>query len=197
MKTCERFTQPDYAAREAFVCGASSRSMSSVEDSRARTSASQGVGPGLMARDRGCGQSMPAWWASYDRATCSWRTSQGSLLEGWDEFLATWPLEGSMRNGRVYQRAPLVQHTCDDGCSLWPTPTASMDGRGFGIPLHERSGRYRLSTVRRVQELVKSHGWRIHPSFTEALMGFPLGWSAIEPLETASTQAQLSGSAVE
>jgi hypothetical protein len=62
-----------------------------------------------------------------------------------------------------------------------------MDGRGFGIPLHERSGRYKLETVLRVQGLVNEHGWRIHPRFTEALMGFPSGWSEIAPTETLSS----------
>jgi hypothetical protein len=59
-----------------------------------------------------------------------------------------------------------------------------MDGRGFGIPLHDRSGRYKASTVRRIQALVAEHGWRIHPRFTEALMGLPMDHSAIEPSET-------------
>lgn len=59
-----------------------------------------------------------------------------------------------------------------------------MDGRGFGIPLHENADRYRLSTVRRVHALIGEHGWRIHPRFTEALMGFPSEWTAIEPSET-------------
>ena len=59
-----------------------------------------------------------------------------------------------------------------------------MDGRGFGIPRHENTGRYKLSTVRRVHALVGEHGWRIHPNFTEALMGFPTGWTEITPSET-------------
>jgi hypothetical protein len=63
-----------------------------------------------------------------------------------------------------------------------------MDGRGFGIPLHERTGRYKNSTVLRVHALVGEHGWRIHPRFTETLMGFPLGWSEIEPLATPSSR---------
>lgn len=56
-----------------------------------------------------------------------------------------------------------------------------MDGRGFGIPLHENTGRYKLSTVRRVHALVMKHGWKIHPRFTEALMGLPMDATAIEP----------------
>jgi hypothetical protein len=69
-----------------------------------------------------------------------------------------------------------------------------MDGRGFGIPLHTNTGRYKLSTILRVHGLVKEHGWRIHPRFTEALMDFPTGWSAITPSETASIQPSQNSS---
>jgi hypothetical protein len=58
-----------------------------------------------------------------------------------------------------------------------------MDGRGFGISSRDK-GRYRQSIVSRVRALVGEHGWRIHPRFTEALMGFPAGWTEIEPSET-------------
>ena len=63
-----------------------------------------------------------------------------------------------------------------------------MDGRGFGIPLHERSGRYKRATVLRVHALVKVHGWRIHPRFTEALMMFPDAWTEIEVSATPSSR---------
>lgn len=142
--------------------------------------------PDWPASVRDSGTSMRESWASFDRATWSWRTSQLSLLEGSTLFSEAWPPSGTMRNGRLYPRAPWVPHMCDDDCSLWPTPTASMDGRGFGIPMHNRTGRYRQSIVSRVQELVGAHGWRIHPHFTEALMGFPLGWTEIAPSEMPS-----------
>src|SRR3990167_4816734 len=116
----------------------------------AKTSVSLEPAKAWMEHDPGYGANLPESWASYDRATSSWRTSQGSLLEGLDEFSQTWPASGLMRSGRVYQRAPWVRHMCDDACSLWPTPTASMDGRSFGIPRHERSARYKRSTVLRV-----------------------------------------------
>jgi hypothetical protein len=98
------------------------------------------------------------------------------------------------RSGLAFQRAPWVRHTCDDDCSLWPTPTASMDGRGFGIPLHARSGRYKRSTVLRIQDLVTVNGWRIHPHFTEALMGYPTGWTEITASGTASSRKSRNGS---
>ena len=181
---------------EKLAATISTGSMSSAGDSPVRTSASPATARALMASDLDYGASSIGWWAIYDPDSSSWRTSQRSLFVGSDAFLATWPAAGSMRNGRIYSRARWVQHTHDDDCSLWPTPTASMDGRGFGIPLHERSGRYKRSTVLRVQELVTSHGWRIHPNFTEALMGFPLGHSAIEPSATALLQTSQSGSDV-
>lgn len=59
-----------------------------------------------------------------------------------------------------------------------------MGKRGFGVPLHKRTGRYALQVVERVQALVRLHGWKIHPNFTEALMGYPTDWSAIKPLGT-------------
>ena len=117
--------------------------------------------------------------AKWDRDTSSWRTSQLCLSGEWSEFSETFPTSGMTRNGQLFRRAPWVRHTCDSECSLWPTPTASMDGRGFGIPMHNRSRRFKRSTTLRVQELVGEHGWRIHPNFTEALMDFPTGWTEI------------------
>lgn len=146
-----------------------------------------GDGAGIRGGGQVSGLSMRASLANFDPNSSSWKTSQRSLIEEWTLFSETFPSSGMMRSGRLFPLAPWVRHTCDSACSLWPTPTASMDGRGFGIPLHDRTGRYKRSTVLRVQELVGNHGWRIHPNFTEALMGFPLGWTEIEALETPSS----------
>jgi len=72
-----------------------------------------------------------------------------------------------------------------------------MDGRGFGIPLHVRTGRYKKSTVLRTRALVLEHGWRIHPRFTEALMGFPTGWTEITPSGTPSCPTSQKSSAAQ
>ena len=155
--------------------------MSSAAVSPVRTSAAPELDMGLMASVQVFGGSSRDLFASYDPDTRWWKTSQPSLTGDWEQFSETFPNAGTMRSGRLYRRAPWVPHTCDSACSLWPTPTASMDGRGFGIPLHNRSGRYRQSTISRVHALVGAHGWRIHPNFTEALMGLPLDWTATEP----------------
>ena len=137
--------------------------------------------------DPACGLNTQEPFAHYDHALSLWKTSQVCLSGDCLPFSETWPKWGLMRNGQCYLHAPSVHHIHESGCSLWPTPTASMDGRGFGIPLHERSGRYKKSTILRVHALVKEHGWRIHPNFTEALMALPTGWTEITPSATAST----------
>lgn len=156
--------------------------------SPARTSASLAMGLALLESDQGCGVNSRDSLASYDPVSLSWKTSQRCLTGEWETFSETWPESGMTRSGRLFPRAPWAHHTCDDECSLWPTPTASMDGRGFGIPMHTRTGRYKKSTVSRVHALVGEHGWRIHPNFTEALMGFPMEWSAIEESVTPSSR---------
>jgi hypothetical protein len=172
-----------------------SPSMQSAEDSHAKTSAMPVLALALRENDPGSGLNSRASLASFDPISSSWRTSQHCLIEGSEQFSETFPESGMTRSGRLYLHAPWVLHMCDDGCSLWPTPTASMDGRGFGIPLHENTGRYKLSTVRRVHALVGEHGWRIHPHFTEALMGFPMDASAIAPSETPSPPMLANSSA--
>lgn len=163
-------------------------STSSAGASRARTSVAQALALVWLESDLASGDNTRDSLARYDHASSSWKTSQLSLITESEPFSETWPASGTMLNGLLFRRAPWVLHTCDSECSLWPTPTASMDGRGFGIPLHTNTGRYKLSTVLRVHALVKEHGWRIHPNFTEALMDFPMGWTEIAPLETAFTQ---------
>lgn len=158
------------------------------EASPAKTSVGQAREMALAVNDPASGENTRGWLASYDPVTSSWRTSQRSLQGEWELLSETWPDSGMTRNGRLFLRAPWVRHTCDDECSLWPTPTASMDGRGFGIPLHNETGRYKASTVSRVHDLVFEHGWRIHPRFTEALMGYPTGWTEIAPMATQSSR---------
>jgi hypothetical protein len=155
-----------------------------LEDSHARTLASPA--PVLDWKENGqdSGESSTELYATYDHVSRWWKTSQLCLFEDSSKSLEICPKSGLMRNGQILLRAPWVRHICDDECSLWPTPTASMDGRGFGIPMHNRTGRFRQSIVLRVQELVGKHGWRIHPNFTETLMGFPIDWSAIGQSET-------------
>lgn len=158
-----------------------------AEDSHARTSAMPVLRGDSKASVVDYGFISHESFAHYDRCSSSWKTSQRYFIGDLQQFSETWPTVGLMQSGKCFRRVPSVPHTHDDDCSLWPTPTASSDVRGFGIPLHNRTGRYKQSTVRRVQELVVKHGWRIHPNFMEALMGFDLDVSECEQSEIALT----------
>src|ERR1017187_10285623 len=86
-------------------------SISSAEDSHARTLAQSGFGLGCK-RETGAdyGPNMQGFFASFDRASCSWKTSQACLQGGLETFSETWPTSGTMRTGKCYQRAPLALH---------------------------------------------------------------------------------------
>jgi len=72
-----------------------------------------------------CGPKSIESFATYDPATSSWRTSQGTFPWGSDEFLETWPRAGMTRNGIAFQQQPLAPLTGATGFSLWPTPRAN------------------------------------------------------------------------
>jgi len=99
--------------------------MSFAEDSPAKTSHTQEGGQAWKAQDQDYGAKSPAWLASYDRNTSSWKMSQHSLVEGLDEFSETWPRSGMMRNGIAYQLPPLALRTDGIESGSWPTPRAS------------------------------------------------------------------------
>ena len=83
------------------------------------------------AREPGSQVSVPAFgantlesFASFDPASLSWRTSQRSLLGGWETFSETWPRSGMMQSGIASAPATLGPRIEGSGSSLWPTPCA-------------------------------------------------------------------------
>lgn len=84
----------------------------------------------------GSGLSSAESFAEYDPSTFSWRTSQVFLDGDSEMFSETWPPSGTTRNGKAFQRVPLVPRTSgiasgfspgiedEDEKAMWPTPTA-------------------------------------------------------------------------
>ena len=65
----------------------------------------------------------------YDRATCSWKTSQQSLLRDSAQSLETWPRAGMTVDGRAYQhRQPVPRTTVIGGGALQSVPTPTVNG---------------------------------------------------------------------
>lgn len=121
--------------RDFLTCGVAGcticeRLMLSAADSPARTLATPESAPESTESAAGCGANTRASFASFDRATSSWRTSQLCLDGEWSEFSETWPRSGMTRSGIAYQRPRLVPHISVTGFSSWPTPVSSMGERG-------------------------------------------------------------------
>ena len=133
----------------------------------------------------GSGQTLPGSLLTWDRATSSWRTSPDLFGTASHTSSPTLPTSGSMRNGVVSARPPLVPLTSVDVSGygqLWPTPTA-WDAKAPGPSQVDRDTPG-LSTA------AVTHGHRgettpmggpptadLNPPFVEALMGLPDGWS--------------------
>lgn len=68
--------------------------------------------------------------ASLDPVSCSWRTSQTSLMIGmpFQPFLKPFPKSGSMLNGQLFERLTLaltIKETVSSSLPMLPTPTKS------------------------------------------------------------------------
>ena len=117
---------------------------SSLRDFRAPLSRLPAKGSTSKTSD-GSGLTSSGYFAMYDPEQSFWRTSQGSLFEGWAQYSEPFPTSGSMRSGRLYERTiqPLERPILERGSSssrltpstdaptdapYWPTPDAGMYG---------------------------------------------------------------------
>ncbi len=208
---------------QEVVRRASSPSISLQGASPASRSAWPGSS-GARTTSGGSGPSSPVSLASYDPATSSWRTSQGSWLdmEAWGTSLATWPPSGMTRNGTAFLLPPSVPRTSVTGSGSWPTPTMSdgMGGPGssgrdggdnlrtavsqFPTPtatMHKGSSPKSMTRISgksrlndRLDFAVEQGIGQLNPTWVEWLMGFPLGWTDCEHLATPSFRKSLKSS---
>jgi hypothetical protein len=172
-------------------------------DSRVRTFPLLVEGQELTVSDQGCGEKWPASFVKYDLATCSWKTHQPSHVGGLDEFLVTWPRWGLMRDGECWAQSTQVRRTSETGSGLWPTPTVcgnynrkgasktSGDGlatavKNWATPTARdwKSGKASQATMERnSRPLSEQVGGSLNPPWVEWLMGWPIGWTDLKPLE--------------
>ena len=112
-------------------------SMSSQEDSPAKTSQQPASVGGFKLTDQVYSSSSLVLLAKYNPDMQSWRTSQISLVEteedGLEPFSEPWPRSGTMRSGTAYLLPPLVQITKETVSGLLPTPTAQDNNQVRGI----------------------------------------------------------------
>jgi len=76
------------------------------------------------------------------------------------------------------QLARWAPHTHVSACSFWPTPVAKDGARGG---LTEEALHRRLSDSQTGVSLNEAVGGPANPEWVEWLMGFPMGWTDVEP----------------
>ena len=159
-------------------------SMLSVEDFPARTSVSPEPERAWQGNGRAYGRKWQGLLARYDHDSRSLKTAQCSFLEDLISFLPILPHSGLMLRGECYQRPMLARRTSGSGYGFLPTPLRSWGRRGPGLSNNLESLRASLGTTLECLAVVKAVGWRWPPSFLEWIMGWPIQWTALRPLET-------------
>jgi hypothetical protein len=155
------------------------------------------------------GPTPPELFATFDLGTSSWKTSQACLLALMGilaPYSATWPRSGIMSNGRCYLRRTAARRisAAESGLKL-PTPTATQYGsnrsqsdgaavrpslaqiaKTFPTPTahNAKEGAYPSEYNRNEPTLATHAGGKLNPEWVEWLMGWPIGWTDLKPLET-------------
>ena len=148
----------------------------------ARTLAQQDEAQESTESDQECGNTWRGSLAKFDPDSRSWKTAQCSVLGGLEPFLETWPRWGLMRNGECWEQTTSAPHTSEIESGLLPTPVAT-DYKGARTPeALTKAGRNERNNLR---DFLRSRlGWKMPtPAGTEILMGWPLGWTDLKPLE--------------
>jgi len=160
-----------------------------------------------------CGEKWRASFTKYDPDLRLWKTHQCSLLGDLELFSETWPQWGLMLNGECWEQRTLELFTrgTESGLSeqTWPTPRSCsamaatitpesawnekrnpnletiVGQRMFPTPTaHNAKECNSPSEKNRNTPTLATHaGGKLNPMWVEWLMGWPLGWTDLKPLE--------------
>ena len=177
--------------------------------SRARTSALPAKVQALTEPAAECGDIWRGSLARFDPDTFSWKTAQPSLLEDLGESSVTWPRSGMTAGGQCWELPMLGRRIKGIDSGLWPTITvcgnynrkgaSATSGDGLATAVAKRmwptpnAGNEKWGGT--MQEWGGSQNWvrkempelasgALNPTWVEWLMGWPLGWTDLKPLET-------------
>jgi hypothetical protein len=143
-----------------------------------RTYPVQEKGPELTESDQVCGDTWQESSVKFDPNTCSWKTHQCLWDEDLPESSVTLPKWGMMQNGVLWERTTLPPLTSGTESGSWPTPRCFMHKDA----LKDR-GKSNLGEVVNEMEGMKITG-QLNPDWVEWLMGWPIGWTDLNALET-------------
>jgi hypothetical protein len=165
-----------------------------LADFPVKTSVPQELAKGYQASEADCGKQCWTAFASFDRDSQFWKIAQRSLFEDSEQSLGTWPRWGWMRNGVCWERDTPEEIAQETESGLWPAPRATD-------PL---AAKFRRESIVKVISRDRSLDLRLpyflslagvplsqYPSAFEWTMGWPQGWTDLEPLATDKFQQWL------
>lgn len=167
------------------TCGQLEKTSVSVEDFPVKTSASTATKKEVFPESAAdYGLSSQGYLMKYDQQSASWKTPQLLLFEDWTECLPALPNWGTMRNGALYPHQKPVSKMCGENAGgYWgtiPSSTQWMRLKKESLTKCKFEAWHR--TI--ICKIMKLHNCYPTPLLCEKLMGFPDGWSDLEPLET-------------
>jgi hypothetical protein len=152
-------------------------------DSLAKTCLQREAELDLTDQDQGYGEKWRGWLARYDQDSSSWKTAQCSLITDLGESLETYPTSGLMRDGLLWEQTRSVGNTTETEYGLLPTPTA-RDFNGHTITKKRPKGFNKvLPNIFKLEFQLQGQCYP-HPTFSEGVMQWPIGWTDLKPLET-------------
>jgi hypothetical protein len=190
------------------------RSMSLPGASRVRTFQLLVEALGLQENGRAFGEKWRELSVKYNPDTHSWKTHQCSLLEESEPFSVTWPRWGMMQGGVCWERIMLKRRTKGIESGYWPSPnardwkdtSASQGNRkspNLGTVVHWPTPRTKgmcggtgnweqlkkKTSIEEARLMGAGNGGQLNPPWVEWLMGWPVGWTDLKPLETDKFQS--------
>ena len=134
-------------------------------------------------RDPVCGDTWRESSVKFDLSMSSWRTHLCLWDEDLPESSVILPKWGMMQNGVCWERITLPPLTSGTGSGSWLTPSANEDAAGTPNGKMQRM----LGNCVEVRGETPEE-WAsgtLNPPWVEWLMGWPIGWTDLKPLETA------------
>ena len=143
-----------------------------------------------MKKSRVFGGSSTVLSTSYDHRWSCWRTLQTSFDWAEPMSLDRLPKSGMTANGQLYRLDNSVLPTSENDGLVLPTPTCHDAKNNMSPSCWTRQADLGVEIAKMQgynQESITGKGLRIHPHFVEWMMGFPIGWTDLNPLETQSS----------
>ena len=157
-----------------------------LADFHARTLVQQDEAQELTENDLECGEKWQGSFTKYDPDLRSWKTHQCSLLGDLELFSETWPKWGLMQDGECWDLSMLDLQRTEIDCGLLPAPLATDWKETGKVKRQAENWRDKNFRHQKRPAMYYAHSYNapMPVTFTEYLMGFPLEWTDLKPLET-------------